>query len=358
MTGEIELWVTERDGTKIAPLPEANLGDTAWDLNDVGSLEFKLDPQSEGAREIEGIVTEIQCWMDGSLEWWGIPWNFGGNSSEMTVGCEGLGSLFNKRFVDRMSLLYTSIDQFQIAWNLLAYAQSEAVEPYRDFNIQCVSPLVPSGVTRSRDYKREDHACIFDLLKEFNRDTLLNGFDWEIAFTEDGGRFFTPYYPMKGEPKEEFAIVWEPGSSRNIADFEWSEDFLPLTTLAYVTGGSVSTGSVSIKMEGKYEDEDYSAYWGQMQNVISEGTQLDTDWLDDRAEQEVNSNRDPAQTVSITSALEVDGIAIGDLVVGDWVPVKVDCGRIQVESWNRIGQVKRNQNDTVSLSFVEEVLVP
>lgn len=352
---EIELWVTERDGTRIAPLPEANLSEVTWDLNDVGTAQFSIDPLSEGAREIECVAREIQIWMDGVLEWWGTPWGLQGNSQSITVSCEGLLSLFNKRFVDRMSLLYTSLEQFTIAWNLLAYAQNESVEANRDFNIDLTSPFVPSGVVRSRNYKREEHKCILDLVKEFDRATLLNGFDFEIRHTGDGGRFFTPYYPMKGQLRPEAAIEWDSEGDRNIGDFTWSEDALPLCTLAYVTGGSVSTGSVSIRKEGKYEDTSWSAYWGQMQSVVSEGTQLDEDWLDDRAEQEVNSRKEPQTGIAITSAIDIEGLSLGDVVVGDWMPVKVDHGRIQVDALQRVHQVKWKADDTIDFTYGEEV---
>lgn len=353
---EIELWVTERDGTRIAPLPEANLESITWDLNDVGTAQFSIDPLSEGASEIEGIMREIQIWMDGELQWWGVPWGLTGGPASINVSCEGLLSLFNKRFVDRTSLLYTSLEQFTIAWNLLLYAQSEAVEAHRDFNIDLTSPFVPSGVVRSRNYKREEHKCILDLVKEFDGRTLLNGFDFEIRHTGDGGRFFTPYYPRKGQLVPNASIEWDSEGDRNIADFSWTEDFLPVCTLAYVTGGSVSTGSVSIRKEGKYEDTAWSAYWGQMQSVISEGTQLDEEWLDDRAQQEVDSRKEPAVNFALTSAIAVDGLQLGDVVVGDWLPVNVDHGRIQIPNvLERVHQVKWNANDTLDFTFGEVV---
>lgn len=356
---EIEMWVTERDGTKIAPLPEANLETITWELNKEGSASLKIDPLSRGARQIEGIRTEIQFWLDGDLEQWTVPWGLNGKSAEITVTTEGLFSLFNKRFVDRMSMLYTSIDQVLIAWDLINYAQSESVEANRDLNIDAVSPLVPSGVPRSRNYKREEHKCILDLILEFDRMKLNGGFDFEIAFTEDGARFYKPYYPMKGEPKPNFAIEWDSEGERNISDFTWGENFLPLITLAYATGGTVTAGGISIKKEGKYEDVDASAYWGQMQGIVSEGSQLDEDWLDDRAQQIVETKSMPEVVTQITSAIDVDRNAVKGLQVGDWIPVRIDHGRIQVQNWQRISKkVYKASSDTVDLSFGEEVVVP
>lgn len=353
------MWVTERDGTKIAPLPDATLETVTWELNGVGDQSFDIDPLSHGARQIEGIRTEIQTWIDGDLEQWTVPWGLNGKSAKIKATTEGLLSLFNKRFVDRMSLLYTSVDQVLIAWDLLLYAQLETVEAHRDFNIGAVTPLVPSGVTRSRNYKRDEHKCILDLLMEFRRTELLNGFDFEIEFTADGSRNFKPYYPMKGEPKPNFAIEWDSEGDRNISDFTWGENFLPLITCAYATGGTVQAGQTSIKKEGKFEDVDASSYWGQMQGIVSEGTQLDEDWLDARAEQIVETKKLPEVITQITTALDMDHNAVKGLKVGDWIPVNIDHGRIQVHNWQRIfKKTYKASSDTVDLEFGEEVIVP
>lgn len=352
---EVDLYVCDRHGEWIAPLPEANLSGFEHELNLPGSASFTIDPLSEGAREIEGVAREIQIWVDGSLEWWGVPWGLNGNSQTITVDCEGLLSLFTKRFVDRTSLLYTSMDQLSIAWDLLNYAQSEAVEPYRDFFIDAAAFSL-SGVVRSREYKREEHKMILDLLNEFDSRTLQNGFDWEIVTMPDGGRFWTPYYPRKGGPKPNAAIEWDFDGTRNLQDFTWKEDFLPLATLAYVTGGSVTVGGTSIKKEGKYEDTSASSYWGQMQTVISEGSQLDQNWLNDRAQREVGTRQVPEVTTEITGALGME-LALGDVETGDWIPVTIDHGRIQVDAWHRVTKVAWKPNNTIDLTFGEVVEV-
>lgn len=355
---EIELWLTERDGTFVAPLRDANIAGIDWELNAPGALDFSIDPLAPHATAIEGAgVTEVQVWMDGELAHWQVPWGLQGNSRSITCKCEGLMSYFDHRFVDRMSLLYTSLDQWQIAWDLITYAQSESVEDHRDLNINAAFFTI-SGVPRSRDYKRDDHALIHDLLKEFDSRTLKNGFDWEVVVDSSGGRFWTPYYPRKGALKANAAVLWTPdGDERNVTDFSWNENFQNLATLAYVTGGSVTTGTSSIKKEGKFEDVAASAYWGQMQKVISEGTELDEDWLEDRAEQEVERNKVPELVTEITS---VTGMAIDTLKIvetGDWVPVKIDHGRIQVDALHRIEKIHYNGKDgTVDLKFGEEVI--
>lgn len=353
---EIDLYVCDRTGDWIAPLPDANLNYFETELNRPGAAEFTIDPLSEGATEIEGIAREIQVWVDGSLEWQGVPWGLQGNSQQITVTCEGLMSLFTKRFVDRTSLIYTSLDQFTIAWNILTYAQSEAVEDNRDFNIFADMPSL-SGIVRSREYKRDEHKMILDIMEEFDGRTLKNGFDWSIVVMGDGMRYWTPKYPKKGANKVNNAVEWDSEGERNIQDFSWNENFLSLATLAYVTGGSSNVGGTSIKMEGKYEDTAASAYWGQMQTVISDGSQLDTDWLDDRAEQEVNTRKDPQVVTEITAALGTE-FALGDVEDGDWIPVTIDHGRIQVDAWHRIEKVTYKPNSGIDLKFGQVVAIP
>lgn len=350
---QIELWVVERDGSRIAPLPDANLESFSDVLNGSGEAKFNIDPLAKGASEIEGVAREIQIWFDDVLVWWGVPWKFdGGATGNINVGCEQLPSLFTKRFVDRTSLLYTSIDQLSIGWNLLQYAQDESVEANRDFNIS-VAAFAASGVPRSRNYLRDEHKNILDLLKEFDGRTLQNGFDWEIQTLGDGSRLWKPYYPRKGALKAKYGVEWKDGGTRNLSDFSWSEDFVPLTTLAYVTGGTVTTGGSSFKKEGKYEDVAASAYWGQMQSIVSQGTELDQTWLDNKARQAVDTGKNPVTTFGLTAARTLDMDMFGNVKVGDWIPAYVDRGRIQVEGNQRIYSMTWNADNTLGLVFGE-----
>lgn len=357
VASEIELYVVNRQGVRLGTLVDANLNFIEWVLNGAGSAEFTIDPMSPGAQKIT-FPNEIQVWFDGELVWWGVPWAISGGPALVTVTCEGLLSLFTIRFIDRTSLLYTSIDQFSIAWDLLTYAQSESVEGWRDFNINS-SGFVASGVPRSRNYKRDEHAMILDLLKEFDSRELKNGFDWEIVTTGDGGRFWTPYFPRKGTAKPNHAIQWEFGEGqRNVSDFTWKRDYATLATLAYVTGGSVTIGETTFKKEGKYEDVSASAaIQTQVQTVISEGSELDEDFLEDRAFQEVEKRKTAHPVTEVTAARTVDLDAFGNVVVGDWLPVMIDHGIIQVDHWHRVETLRWNADNTLRFTFGETVVV-
>lgn len=352
-----EIWIVDREGTRKTVLPAANLQNMSWQRSRPGAASFTIDPLARGTSWIRWPY-EVQVWMDGFEDpvWWGVPWGLSGGPDVITVNCEGLLSLFGKRFVDRTSLLYTSIDQFAIAWDLLLYAQSEAVEGNRDFNID--SDFVNSGVVRSRDYPRVEHANILDLLYEFDRTTLLNGFDWEIVGLGSGQRLWTPTM-TKGDAKPNWAVEYGPGEGdRNVSNFGWAENYGPLATLYYVTGGSVTIDDVTFKKEGKHEDVAASAIYGQMQAVMSEGSQLDENWLDDRAEQEVNKHKEPEEIIDITSARGFHMDAFKQVVEGDWLPVKINYGRIQFDAWKRVEEVTWNARNTLDFTFGETVVVP
>lgn len=355
---EVELWLVDYEGTRIVPLMGSlNFDYFEWELNRPGTASLTGSPIATHVHAIEGLKTEIQIWIDGELQWWGPVWGLSGGPASINVNLQGIESHFTKRFIDRTSLVYTSIDQFQIFMNLITYAQDESVELYRDLNIDFASPITPSGVTRSREYRLDDHSMFLDLMQAFDERTLKEGFDWDIDISQGGGsRFWTPYYPKKGSTKIEHSIHWgTDATQRNISNFTWTEDFSNIGTSMYVTGGSVTTDSVTFRKRGHFENEPASAYWGQRQMVISDGDELDQDWLDDRAEQEAIKNSTPNLVTEITAARTKDRSALGEVFVGDYIPVKIDHGRIQVDGLHRVERMRLNSDATISFGFGEVI---
>jgi hypothetical protein len=360
---EIELWLVERDGTRIAPLHGSlNFDFCEWELNGVGSASLTGNPTSRNVDRIEGVRNEIQIWIDGDCMWWGPVLGLSGGPHSVNVSLQGLFWYFTKRFVHRTSdsypLLYESIDQIIIAVDLITYAQHENVSFgfNRDLNIDFAT-IVASGVPRSREYKLDDHGMILDFLKEFDERTLKNGFDWEIDISQGGGsRFWTPHYPKLGTTKPNFSVLWgASGEQRNVATFTWTEDFGDLGTYSMVTGGSVTTDSVTFRKTGEFENTDASEYFGQMQKVISDGAQLDQDWLDDRAEQESLRSSLPNLITEITAARMTNADALKGVVPGDYLPVKIDHGRIQVDALHRVERMRLNADGTLSFGFGEVI---
>lgn len=347
---EIALFVTDRNGNRFTSLPQATLEEVTWELTEAGSFAFSIDPLAEGAREIRLIEREVQIWADGQIIHWGVPWSCDGGSNGLTFQCEGVLSLLTKRYVDRASMDYWSVDQFSIAWDLLSYAQSEANQAHRELNISA-SNFSPSGVPRSPRYNREEHPNILDLLREFTE--MSNGFEYDIVLSPDGTkRYWTPYYPRKGSFKPEFHMRHEVDKARNILDFSYVEDGKQILTHAYVTGGS----NGDIRFEQNYEDVAASAQFGVMQEVISDGSEKDVGWLLDKAISEVSRRKEPLVQTEITS-VTTDNLKLGDVVTGDWVPVTIDLGRIQASDSYRVKTVQWTPNDeTLAFGFDGEAV--
>lgn len=356
MSSEIEVRLVERDGTRITDLPDAVVTDASWVLNAEGSMSFNMDPFGVGADKIKLWDTEVQVWWDGWLGWWGVPWSCRGPSSSLSFQCKSIISLLYKRYVDRMTLIYgdasadpvVTIDQFTIGMNLIDYAQDESFQPFRDLNIQAAA-FLPSGVGRTEVYKRDEHKNILDLLKQFP--TRFNGFDWDLDITGDGGRFWHPYYPKKGQLQENLSIEWHSAGSRNCENFDYAEDFANGCTQAYATGGSVNNQ----KIEENFEDDDASELHGVMQMIVSEGSTLDRPTLLNRATKEVALRKDPVITPAVTSAFNVNIPVLGILEVGDWIPVLIDNGRQQVAANHRVESIQWHADDTVNFDFAEVV---
>lgn len=351
MSKDITLIVTDRYGDRLSFLPKATLLPTTWELLEPGSFSVSIDPLAEGADEILLVEREIQVWLDNDIIHWGVPWTMGGDSRKITFQCDGVLSLFRKRFIDDASMDYDSIDQFSIAWDLLSYAQSEATQANRDLNISS-SGFVASGVPRSPRYDRDEHANILDLIREFPE--MNDGFEYSIVLDPTGTqRFWTPHYPRKGSLKAEYHMRWDKEKARRtISSFTVAEDGDKILTHGYVTGGS----SGDVKFEQNYENVAASAKFGVMQGVISDGNQKDVGWLYDRAVKEVNS-RDHILIQTQISSVTSEDLELGDVVEGDWLPVTIDYGRIQADAFYRVKTVTFDPlTEKITFGFDGEVV--
>lgn len=331
------------------PIEDATVSSLKFDLYGAGSASISFHPLARNAQYVKLLERELQVWFDDEMIWWGVPLRDGGNLGTVTLECEGVAAHLRDRIVDRMSLLYTDIDQLNIAWSLIDYAQDESVQANRDLNITAAA-FLPSGKIRSRNYKREEHGIIYDLLDEFP--TLNDGFDHEIVCDATGARMWTPYYPRKERVLLNERLVITEDTVRNVADFTWQSDATAVATQAYVTGGS----SGDVKFENNYEDEDASARWKVRQRVISEGSQNDVDWLLDRATREVSERKVIRPTPTIKPQVQ-QAPAPADwfwiVRTGDWLPVYMDYGYYQVPNLQyRIGSVEWTPEGT-NLGFVE-----
>lgn len=338
--------VVDKEGTRFGsgPVEDASVSQITWELNGSGSASISFHPLARNANQIKILERELQIWFDDELMWWGVPWRASGDLNAVTVECEGLLSHFRRRIVDDASLIYTSIDQLQIAWNLLAFAQSEATQANRDFNIG--SSFIASGHVRSREYKRDEHGIIYDLLQEFP--TLDDGFDYEIQVDATNQRLWVPHYPKMGTTLNDLKLMIREDRNRGVQSMSWASDGTTHATHIYVTGGS----SGDVKFEQNYEDVAASAQFGLSQVVISDGSQKDVTWLLAKATKETNERKNVAISPAITTvSAPKDYFRL--VKVGDSIPVFVDYGFYQLDDTYRVGQVQWTPEGTV-LTFVEE----
>lgn len=341
---EIQIFIVDRLGGRIAELTEAVLTELSFKLYEYDTITFDIPVGTPGYRDLVLVQSEIQVWVDDELLGWGVPWRRNGGPRSKTVGCDDLSSLFSRRIVDDRTLTYTSQEQISIGAALVEYAQSEVNQPFRNLYIQTAGWL-PSGKLRSERYERGEHAYIIDLLRAFPN--LDDGFDWHIEFNGSGQRIWTPYYPERGTVHEDIVLEW----GKNLTDYTLDEDGVNITTQHYRTGGAVPN-SESGKMEAVYEDVPASFKYGVMQSVSSDGQQMDVEWLTDGARREVDLYKEPQKVVTLM-AVEADQGLLGKVNPGDYVEVRIDNEGDYFMGEKRVDSVTWTPGDgSIRLEFV------
>lgn len=346
---DVKLLLTSRTGTFMGELPNASLSDPTWELNGPGGASVSINPLRAEAARIALNKTEIQIWIDDVYRHCVVPRAVTGDSKKITFQCEGILGYLAYRFIND-SLTYGSpgpppvyVDQFQIGWNLVSYAQTGT---NRDLRIVS-SAWAASGVGRLRKWDWFEHKEVLSELQSLTE--VDNGFDFDIVLFGDGRREWTPYYPNKGVRRAAMTLEW----GRNVVDFSFNESGVNQGTKVYATGGS----SGDVKFEQNYEDAALSAEFGVIEKIVSVSSELDTGRLHDRAVEEVNVNGRPAVLPDLTvrdipatngqPAVVVDGV----LQTGDIMPVNINHGRCQMVGDYRITKIVRKKPGQLVLSF-------
>jgi hypothetical protein len=347
----LDVYVTDYEEV-LKPLTTAQVDNVTETLNDVPTMNFSISQDEPNASYIGGMKREIRVveslgnGIAPEIVFQGPVVSESGDSNIANFQCEGVATHLNDRRIDDASLYITSIEQRTIGYMLIAYAQSEATQANRDFNISYASFTGTTHI-RSRDYNREEHPVILDLLKEFP--TLQDGFDWDIVIAPDGARVWTPYYPKKGSYKPELAVQYELGGQRGLTDFTYKRDWKRITTEAYGVGG-VSDGMT--REEQRYEDVAASAEHGVRQRVVSDSS-TDRPWLLDKATKEVNTFKNAVflpQVKTVRVPLDYRRL----ITTGDTIPVSISRGRVQEVGVRRILQKSWSpKEDAVDLTFVD-----
>lgn len=342
-----ELELRTRTGAAVASLPDAKLESVSWELNGLGQLDFAMSQDDPKISTPLLVEHEVRCIIEGvNNPWQGPIWQDDEDPKKVKFQANGVESYLTRRHIDFSSLVFDDVadgyEQLQIGWALMAYAQGQSVAqagnrtfPSKSFDVTAAN-YAASGRKRLRKYLRNEHAEILGLLQEFNslRDFTtgeIDGFDWEIICYLDGRREWTPYYPMKGSLKAQYALEY----GRNVTDFSVSADGKGLTTKTYCTGAS----NGDIKIEANYEDVVASDRYSQMVSIIDSSDQADPATLESKARTYTEEYKRPL-VVPELKAVQVPVDLLGKISTGDRLPVRIERGRTQIDDIYRVGKIE------------------
>jgi hypothetical protein len=353
----------DHDGTPLGEIPQAQLNSVEWVCSGIGNIDFTIKQNNLRVSDIILHRHEARLLIDGWPRATEVPWqgpildddqddqnvNFTGQSIEYYLTKRYMD--FNSLYLDGSTLNgdgtvtpasvgFPGYDQLTIAWSLMQYAQGQATigvtATNANKNMRITAPSFPTTINRLRQYLRENHQQIFELLSEFPglvdyTTGVANGFDWNIICGIDGSRVWTPYYPQRGSVKADLTLEY----GRNLLKFKVKESAVNFATRAICTGGSDGQS----KLENEYNDAANSATYGEMMGVLSDGTQLDPTELGSKARAYVTARNHPVIDPSL-EAVRVPVELLGQLQPGDTVPVSIHRGRTQIEANFRIKSVK------------------
>jgi hypothetical protein len=149
---KVDLQCVQRDGTLIAPLPDAVLDHVTWELNGPGEIVYSLPQTSPRITVPKENLNEIQVFADRKLLHWGLHYNTQEQPHQATFTCPGLLQYYVHRFVTNTSLEFANkvnpvdtatwlpIEQLDIGAGIIA-AKSAGL------NIG-VADYEPSGINR------------------------------------------------------------------------------------------------------------------------------------------------------------------------------------------------------------------
>jgi hypothetical protein len=235
---------------------------------------------------------------------------------------------------------WPSADVADIIEGIVLYAQDLAPFDYghgkSDLNIDVSASA--TGVTVSRVYQFAEHRQVADAIQEFVRQGVV---DVDIAITATT-RTLTTYAPRKGSS---YGTTLE--LDVNLADFTYSWDGESAAGAVVVLG----PGDGPDRPEGGASDP---AFLGglTLEYVESAPDDVTVGELDDRAAESLIVMSDP-QILEVTTLPGV-GI-IGDLEVGDTVPVSIDRGWVQIDAIYRVVRIEvmpKTDQATLTLNVI------
>lgn len=328
--------LTYLNGAIIDEVPVSNLT-FGYALDEAGSCSFTValkDPKCTRAI-LEPGEREVKVYRDGVLVWGGYLWTAYASWGEGHVrfACEGYLSRLSKRLVTS-NLTYTSLEQFDIAWNLIAHTQAKT-----DGNLGITrGPEGNSGVQRTRKYAQFERPNILEEIQGLA--DAGTGFDFEI----DQNKVFHMYYPEKGSNK---LVNFELG--KNIGGFSYDIDTVSIVNSV----SAIGAGEGELTCVASAVDTASRSKYGLMEDTLSLQNIKRFDTLQDRANGWVARNKD--------ARFQPQGNITGSdpvwttLATGDRVTILGDYGYMELDQSFRIVtmlvQIDNTGNEQYQVTF-------
>jgi hypothetical protein len=223
-------------------------------------------------------------------------------------------------------LSFTNIDQATVLDALIQHAQDPAYGK-SDLNIDTYCPA--TGVQRTRKYEFFNHEIVADCINEFSSSAIWRGVDWDIRITPTT-RTFTTYFPMKGSRRPAQALIL----GRNIASVSVPTDGEQVANRVVVMSDA---GGTNFSVEEAYATDATAYASGLVLEYAYKGvpgSALNT--LQAQAERGVRQYRAPVRIPDLTTFEKIGSQLLGQVSVGDVVPVDVQYGSISLVGEYRI----------------------
>lgn len=289
----------------------------------------QIDGTSPQAASVEEISTDLH-----------VFWRDGGSAERLYRGRAGTGGdsldenshtvditsldyralLKRRRLYTTSTLTYTSLDQAEVARQLIAQTQSRTAG---DLGIT-MGIGNPTGVTVTRTYSAGD--AVGDKIEELAETTT--GFDWEITPVSDSGLVLNVWYPQRGTDN---AVVLEYGGlvskvRRDVNSADYANAIRETGADALVAQEREAT-DLATRPEGRWD------------GVYGDTTIADQNALNARADWQLAQAEVITPVYTLTLA---PGAWEGPshIWLGDPVHVVVFSGRLQVDTVQRVYEMR------------------
>lgn len=310
--------IAEINGAALEEVPAKNLA-YSFALNNPGGCDFVLP--LEHAKSVRSLLEpgqrEIHIYRNEERIWGGYLWAVGISSTqpEIRIAGEGYLSRLDRRLIAD-ELIYEDEDQFDIAWDLINYTQSEAdgALGFTRFS------TTPSGVLRTRKFRSWERHNILDALQDLTE--VYNGFDIEITPNKE----FKHHYPYKGNDD---GVVFELG--KNIGSIAYDVDATRTVSELHGMGaGGDRNRCIAVVTHTETQTD-----FGLLQSTEDFSNVRRYDTLVDRTTEALRVRKGVRVLPQITVVTEDP--AFGSFSVGDIVRVRAFKGYIDLDRQYRIG---------------------